>query len=87
MPTSTPVDEACGAISFRRPALVAATHVAVNLVIVVGLFLGLGARQVAIEIATDRNWRRLGFVAIVPMQIWLSLVRALPARRSGVGVN
>jgi hypothetical protein len=86
-PTSAPVDEACGAISFRRPALAAATQVAVTLVIVVGLFLGLGARQVAIEITTDRNWRRLGFVAIAPMQIWLLLVRALSARRSGVGVN
>lgn len=50
--------------------------VACTLVIVVTL-LGLGCRSVAIEVAVDHGWLRLAFLALIPVQIFFTLVRTL----------
>lgn len=42
--------------------------------------LGAGWRQVAVEIAIDHNMIRLAFLAVVPLQAWLALVRILATR-------
>lgn len=47
--------------------------VACTLVIVVTL-LGLGCRSVAIEVAVDHNYLRLAFLALIPVQIFFTLV-------------
>ena len=36
--------------------------------------LASGWRQIAIEITVDKNWMRLAFIAVMPLQIWLALV-------------
>jgi hypothetical protein len=47
--------------------------VAFTLVIVVTL-LGLGCRSVAIEVAVDHSYLRLAFLALIPVQIFFTLV-------------
>ena len=48
--------------------------VACTLIIVVTL-LGLGCRSVAIEVAVDSGYLRLAFLALIPVQIFFTLVR------------
>ena len=36
--------------------------------------LASGWRELAIELAVDKGWIRLAFVAVMPLQIWLALV-------------
>jgi hypothetical protein len=54
--------------------------VACTLVIVVTL-LGLGCRSVAIEVAVDHNYLRLAFLALIPVQIFFTLVCNSPKLR------
>jgi hypothetical protein len=67
----------------ERPTnLINTILVAFTLVIVIVL-LGLAARSLAVEIAVDRNFLRLAFLALVPVQIFFTLVGLLrPASRS-----
>lgn len=64
-----------GAFSpLARPTnLMNTTLVAFTLIIVIVL-LGLAARSLAVEITVDHNWIRLAFLALVPIQIFFTLV-------------
>ncbi len=44
--------------------------------------IGSGWRKIALQIAIDRNFMRLAFLAVVPAQLWLALVRVTLASRS-----
>jgi hypothetical protein len=58
----------------QRPTnLINTILVACTLVIVIVL-LGLAARSLSVEIAVDRNFTRLAFFALVPVQIFFTLV-------------
>lgn len=37
------------------------------------LAIGLGWRQIAIEMGYDNDWTRLAFIAVIPAQVWLAL--------------
>ena len=37
--------------------------------------IGSGWREIAIELVVDRSWLRLAFLAVVPVQFWLALVK------------
>ena|SRR2546423_6648963 len=61
-------------ISQNRPTnLINTVLVAFTLVIILTL-LGLGFRSVAVEIAIDKRYFRLAFVALVPVQVFFTLV-------------
>lgn len=58
----------------QRPIhLINSTLVAFTLIIVITL-LGLAARSLSVEIAVDKNYLRLAFLALVPIQIFFTLV-------------
>ena len=66
--------ESTQVLSEQRPThLMNTVLVAFTLVIVVTL-LGLGCRSVAIEIAVDKIYLRLAFFALIPVQIFFTLV-------------
>ena len=66
--------ESTQVLSEQRPThLMNTVLVAFTLVIVVTL-LGLGCRSVAIEIAVDKIYLRLAFLALIPVQIFFTLV-------------
>lgn len=58
----------------RRTVLNQAFLSAITLILIIAA-LGSGWRQIAIEIKVDRNWMRLAFIIVMPLQIWLALVR------------
>lgn len=53
--------------------------VAMTLIIVI-LMLGMGFRQVTIELLVDHSFMRLAFLALTPVQIFFTLVRTVPMR-------
>jgi hypothetical protein len=57
----------------RRIVLIQPVLTAITLILVIAA-IGAGWRQVAMEVAADKGWIRLGFVAAAPLQIWLALV-------------
>ena len=57
----------------RRIKLNQAVLCAATLFLIIAA-LASGWRQMAIELAIDKNWIRLAFVAIMPLQVWLALV-------------
>jgi hypothetical protein len=57
----------------RRIVLIQPVLTAITLILVIAA-IGAGWRQVAMEVAADKGWIRLGFVAVAPLQIWLALV-------------
>lgn len=57
----------------RKIVLNQAVLCAITLILIIAA-LGSGWRQLAIEIKVDRNWMRLAFVLVMPLQIWLALV-------------
>jgi hypothetical protein len=59
----------------RKTVMIQAWLSAVTLVLVTAA-IGFGFRQIAIEVKIDRYWMRLAFVAVVPLQIWLALVKS-----------
>lgn len=61
-------------IESRPTNLLNTTLVAFTLIIVIVL-LGLGCKSIAIEIAVDHNFLRLAFAALMPVQIFFTLVR------------
>jgi hypothetical protein len=62
----------------ERPTnLINTILVAFTLVIIMTL-LGLGFRSVAVEVAVDKGYLRLAFLALTPVQVFFTLVR-LPA--------
>ncbi len=58
---------------YRSTNLMNTILVAFTLIIVVVL-LGLGCRSLAIEITVDRSYLRLAFLALVPVQVFFTLV-------------
>jgi len=40
------------------------------------VMLGAGFRQIAIEVVVDKNWLRLAFILLTPVQIFFTLVRS-----------
>ena len=69
------IDEESGEILPEKRAthLINTILVFFTLVIVI-ILLGLGMRSVAIEIAVDGNFLRLAFLALIPIQIFFTLV-------------
>ena len=57
----------------RQTQLMNTVLVALTLALIVTV-LGAGYRQLAIEIAIDKNYLRLAFLALTPIQIFFSLV-------------
>lgn len=61
----------------QRPVhLINTTLVACTLIVVIVL-LGLAARALAVEIAVDRNYMRLIFLVLTPVQIFFTLVSSI----------
>lgn len=58
----------------RRIVLTQAVLCAITLILIIAA-LGSGWRQIAIGIKVDHNWMRLAFILVMPLQIWLALVR------------
>lgn len=58
----------------RRVVLNQAILSAITLILIIAA-LGSGWRHLAIEIKADGNWIRLAFILVMPLQIWLALVR------------
>ena len=58
----------------RKTVLIQSVLTAITLVLIFAA-IGGGWKQIAMEIMADKAWIRLGFIAVVPLQIWLALVR------------
>ena len=58
----------------RKVVLNQAVLCAITLILIIAA-LGSGWRQIAIQIKADHNWIRLAFILVMPLQIWLALVR------------
>jgi len=56
----------------RPIILIQAILTAITLVLLLAA-IGSGLRWIAIEIKVDKNWLRLAFVAVIPLQCWLAL--------------
>ena len=60
--------------------------VSLTLILVI-VTLGAGYRQLAVEIAVDGDYTRLAFLALTPVQVFLTLVRPqIPRRPSSLVV-
>lgn len=57
----------------RKLILIQAVLCALTLTLLIAA-IGSGWRQIAIEVAVDKQMLRLAFVAVVPFQCWLALV-------------
>lgn len=73
--TTVEIDEESGKIKpqFRPTHLLNTILVAFTLVLIVTV-LGAGFRELAIEVAVDKSYLRLAFVALTPVQIFFTLV-------------
>ena len=58
----------------RRTVLIQPVLTAVTLFLIIAA-LGTGWRELAVELVVDKSFLRLGFLLVVPLQIWLGLVR------------
>lgn len=58
----------------RRTVLIQPVLTAITLFLIIAA-LGSGWRQIAVELVVDKSWLRLAFLIVVPLQIWLALVR------------
>lgn len=76
--TEVEVDEESGEIIPEKRAthLLNTILVSFTLILILAM-LGLGFRQVAIETIVDKNYMRLAFVALTPVQIFFTLVSLL----------
>ncbi len=60
----------------RKIVLIQPVLTAITLFMVLAV-IGSGWRQIAMELKVDNGWIRLAFVVVVPLQIWLALVRVI----------
>lgn len=67
----------------ERPTNLINTILVAFTMIIVIVLLGLAARSLAVEIAVDRNFTRLAFLALVPVQIFFTLVSIITAWEHG----
>lgn len=74
--TTVEIDEESGEVLPEKRAthLLNTILVAFTLVIII-VMLGAGFREIAIETMVDKNYMRLAFVALTPVQIFFTLVR------------
>lgn len=74
--TAVEIDEESGQIipEHRATHLLNTILVSITLILIVTV-LGAGFRALAVEIAVDKNYLRLAFVALTPVQIFFTLVR------------
>lgn len=70
------IDEESGQIipEFRSTNLLNTILVSITLILIVTV-LGAGFRALAVEIAVDKNYLRLAFLLLTPVQIFFTLVR------------
>lgn len=68
----------------RRTVLIQPILTGVTLFLIIAA-LGSGWRQLAVELAVDKSWLRLAFLLVVPLQLWLGLVRCLPCQSTITG--
>lgn len=61
----------------RRIVLIQPVLTGITLFLIIAA-LGSGWRQLAVELVVDKSWLRLAFLLVVPLQIWLGLVRCSP---------
>lgn len=73
--TAVEIDEESGeALPEKRPThLLNTILVAFTLALIV-IMLGAGWRELAVEIEVDRYWVRLAYLALMPIQIFFTLV-------------
>jgi len=60
-----------------RPTNLENTYLVFFTILIIGGLLGSGFRQVVIESATDKNWYRVFFLVLAPVQIFFTLVSCL----------
>lgn len=68
----------------RRVVLIQPVITAITLILVLAA-MGGGWKQIALQMMVDQKWIRLALLVVVPLQIWLALVR-LRFRERGVVV-
>lgn len=61
----------------RRTVLIQPILTGVTLFLIIAA-LGSGWRELVVELVVDKSWLRLAFLLVVPLQIWLGLVRYFP---------
>jgi hypothetical protein len=73
--TAMEIDDESGTVvpSHRPTHLMNTVLVAITMFLIM-VMLGAGFRQIAIEIKVDKNYIRLAFIALVPLQIFFTLV-------------
>ena len=64
----------------HRPTNLMNTILVAFTLIIVVMLLGLAARSLAVEIAVDQGYIRLAFLALVPVQVFFTLVRPVRPR-------
>ena len=62
----------------RRTVLIQPILTGITLLLIIAA-LGSGWRQLVVELVVDKSWLRLAFLLVVPLQIWLGLVRHFPS--------
>ena len=61
----------------RRIVLIQPILTGITLFLIIAA-LGSGWRELVVELVVDKSWLRLAFLLVVPLQIWLGLVRHFP---------
>jgi hypothetical protein len=75
------LDEETGEYVSKRPTNIMNSNlVGVTLCLIIVL-LGLGFREIALEIKVDMDWKRLAFLVLTPVQIFFTLVSGLSTLR------
>src|ERR1700733_796154 len=73
--TEFEVDKESGEISpEQRPTNLMNTILVALTIVIILTLLGLGFRSVAVEVAVDRGYTRLAFLALTPVQVFFTLV-------------
>jgi hypothetical protein len=76
------LDEETGEYVSKRPTNIMNSNlVRVTLCLIIVL-LGLGFREIALEIKVDMDWKRLAFLALTPVQIFFTLVSDMSTLRN-----
>lgn len=68
------VDEETGQFNEKRPINIINSVLVGFTLLLITLMLGAGFQQIMIEITTDKDWSRLAFLALTPIQIFFTLV-------------
>lgn len=68
----------------RRIVLIQPILTGVTLFLIIAA-LGSGWRELVVELVVDKSWLRLAFLLVVPLQIWLGLVRHFPLYQMTTG--